>query len=507
MPSPTPSPGTSLPAAPAAQVPPTLDREMVDRAVAGIDALAGQTMSRTGVPGMAVAVVYNDEVLHLKGYGVRKAGTADAVDPDTRFQLASVSKPVASTVVAGLVGDGLVTWDDPIRLHDPEFALADPWVTENVTVADLFSHRSGLPDHAGDLLEDMGYDRAYVLSHLRLMPLAPFRASYAYTNFGLTEAAVAVAKAAGQDWADLSQQRLYGPLGMTSTSSRFADFANAANAAATHVWRGDSWVAEFARDPDAQSPAGGVSSTIRDLVAWLRLQLTGGLLGGQRFVDEAALTQTHVPHTLNSPPRAPAGRSGFYGLGWDVSYDEYGRLRLGHSGAFALGAATNVTMLPGEGLGAIVLTNAAPVGAAEIVTATFFDVAQHGQPTVDWVPFISSVFAGIADEGRSPVDYTAPPSPAEGARPAEAYAGTYANDFYGPLTTGVRPGSGLSIGLGPAPTWYPLTHFNGDTFSYETAGENAVGRSGVTFVFDGDGVASAVTVENLDHNGLGTFRR
>ncbi|WP_399498558.1 serine hydrolase [Streptomyces sp. P17] len=111
----------------------------------------------------------------------------------------------------------------------PDFRLKDPWVTSHVTVADLFSHRSGLPDHAGDLLEDLGYDRPYILSHLRYEPLAPFRASYAYTNFGLTAAAQAVADAKGMPWEKLAADTLYKPAGMDSTSSRFEDYAQAAN--------------------------------------------------------------------------------------------------------------------------------------------------------------------------------------------------------------------------------------------------------------------------------------
>lgn len=93
----------------------------------------------------------------------------------------------------------------------PGFSLKDPWVTAHVTYADLFSHRSGLPDHSGDLLEDLGYDRAYILDHLKYEPLSPFRASYAYTNYGVTAAAQAVANAKGTTWDKLSQDTLYGP--------------------------------------------------------------------------------------------------------------------------------------------------------------------------------------------------------------------------------------------------------------------------------------------------------
>jgi CubicO group peptidase (beta-lactamase class C family) len=141
----------------------------------------------------------------------------------------------------------------------PQFTLADPYVTAHVTIGDLYAHRSGLPEHAGDDLEDLGYDRAQVLERLRYLPLDPFRSSYHYTNFGVTAAAEAVAAAARVDWATLSEQVLYTPLGMSSTSSRFADFEARENRARGHQLVGGAYVARDVRQPDAQSPAGGVS--------------------------------------------------------------------------------------------------------------------------------------------------------------------------------------------------------------------------------------------------------
>src|SRR5258708_6379478 len=179
-----------------------------------LDNFVLETLKRTGVPGLSVAIVYKDQVIYLKGFGVRQAGKSEPVDPDTVFQLASVSKPIASTVVAALVGDGLVAWDDPIIRRDPTFAMHDAWVTENVTLRDMFCHRSGLPNHAGDALEDIGYDRAEILHRLRYdRPDSSFRSHLAYTHFGLTAAAVAAAKASGKSWEDVSAERLYQPLG------------------------------------------------------------------------------------------------------------------------------------------------------------------------------------------------------------------------------------------------------------------------------------------------------
>ncbi|MFJ9807554.1 serine hydrolase [Streptomyces sp. NPDC101158] len=489
------------PSPPPPQPPPQLDDAEVNRAVGRLDGVVRDAMRRTGVPGVAVAVVHKGKVVALKGYGVRKAGEKAAVDADTVFQLASVSKPIASTIVSGAVGvDG---WTQPVAPRVPGFTLKDPWVTSHVTVADLFSHRSGLPDHAGDLLEDLGYDRAYILSHLRYEPLTPFRASYAYTNFGLTAAAQAVADRKGVPWEKLADDVLYKPAGMNSTSSRFVDFEKASDRAWGHVEVDGVWKPEFVRDPDAQSPAGGVSSSARDMATWLKLQLANGKLDGRQIIGADALERTHWPESVLAPPPAPAGRAGFYGLGWNVSYDDEGRLRLSHTGAFAEGAHTNVTMLPGEQLGIVVLTNTSPVGVADAVALDFFDIAQTGRVSRDWIPLVDALYEQEAEAGRSKTDYAHPPADAAPARSADTYTGTYTSPYYGDAQVVAGPNGTLTLRLGPKPQSYPLTHYAGDTFSFETAGENAVGRTGVTFTPNG----RAFTVEYLNTEGLGTFTR
>jgi len=479
---------------------------MVAAAVGDLDGVVRDVMAKTGVPGIAVGVVYRDQVVYLKGFGVRRVGQPGAVDPDTVFQLASVSKPLASTVVARLVGEGTIAWDDPVTKYDPGFILADPWITSHVTIADLFSHRGGLPDHAGDLLEDLGYDRDYIMRHLRFQPLGPFRTGYGYTNFGFTEAAVAAAKATGESWEDLARDVLYQPLGMRSTSSRFSDYDTAPDRAATHVHVDGSWRPRYVRDADAQSPAGGVSSTARDMTRWMRLQLGDGTIDGDRLVDAASLARTWWPETVAAQPTAPAGRTGFYGLGWNVSYDDQGRLRLNHSGGFELGAATTVTLVPSEHLGIVVLTNGEPVGAPEAIAATFLDLATNGRPRVDWLGLFGRVFGATAQSERSATDYAKPPPHVAPAQSGAAYVGTYTNDYYGPLRITNDKGE-LTMWLGPVPTPFALRHYDGSVFSYLTRGENAVGRSGVTFTLGANGVATKVTVENLNHTGLGVFTR
>src|SRR5262245_8530555 len=167
---------------------------------------------------------------------------------------------------------------------------------------------------------------------------------------------------------------------MRSASFRFADYAAAENRARLHVRVDGKWVAKYVRDPDAQAPAGGASSSVRDLAKWLQLQLGGGKFDGRQVVAAAALGETHRPQVISERPANPAAdRAGFYGLGWNVSYDAEGHFRLSHSGGFNLGAATVVALLPGKRVGIAVLTNASPIGVPEAVGATFFDLVAKGK--------------------------------------------------------------------------------------------------------------------------------
>lgn len=349
----------------------------VDNAVARLDGIAAELMASSGIPGMAVAVVHGGKTVYAKGFGVRDTRAPDKVDPDTVFQLASLSKPIAATVVAHQVGIRDLTWDAPIVAHLPWFALSDPAVTGMLTVADLFAHRSGLPDHAGDLIEDLGYDRRAVLERLRFLPLTP----------------------------------------------------------------------------------------------------------------------------VSSPPSEPAMRSGFYGYGFNIGTSAAARTQFSHSGAFELGAATNFVIIPSADVAIVVLTNSAPVGVPETLTAEFSDLVQFGRVTQDWRALYAGAFTGM-DRPFGELAGTQPPADSSPPRPLRFYAGTYANDYWGPATVFVKDGA-LTLSLGPRPQIYPLTHWDGDVFTFSPVTENAPPGSVSAATFNGD----RLTLEYFDQDKMGTFSR
>lgn len=465
-------------------------------------------MQNTGVPGVAVVIVHHDKVVYLKGFGVCKAGEPAKVTGDTVFQVASVSKPFTTTALALLVGQGRIDWDDRISDLHPAFALHDPWVSREVRLRDMLSHRSGLPGFAGDMLEDIGYRRDTILQRLRLVELSGFRQKYAYTNFGFTMAAEAVAKKLDTTWEELIEAELLQPAGLKATSPRFADYQKVKHKAVGHMLTDGKATAQFVRDPDPQAPAGGISSTARDVGRWMRLHLGNGKLDGKQLIDAAALAETHRPHILTGFNPASFGDAGFYALGWNVSTDSQGNHIVGHSGAFFLGFRTKVTLVPKEHLGIAVLANGNITGLPEGLSSWLLDSYLLGEPTRDWIIEADKKFGammqqmlGASFNEEQPVLDKSPPLT------LKRYAGAYHNDYFGKITVAAREGR-LTLGLGPQLKAFPLRHFNRDIFVYEPLGENGAGtKSGVHFRIAPDGRASAVLIDHLNELGHGEFER
>lgn len=482
----------------------------INAAVAKLDGVAEEVMRRTKVPGMAVAVVNDGQVVYAKGFGVRRLGSPERIDADTVFQIASMSKPIAATVVAGIIGTQGLSWDTPAVSRLPGFILSDPAVTYQVTIGDLFAHRSGLPGAAGDKLEDLGYDRQQILQRMRYVALRPFRTSYAYANFGLTAGAEAAATVSGTEWAELSRRVLYAPLGMNATSSRFVDFMQRTNRATPHAMQDGSYQALYQRQPDEQSPAGGVSSSVNDVARWMTLLLQNGSYKGQTIYTPEALRPAISEQIANGGTSGPPpGRLNHYGYGFNVGTSTAGRLKLSHSGAFMLGAGTAFTAIPAAGVAIVTLTNAAPVGAAEAVNLTFEELVESGKTSTDWVAILAKAFEPFYNPEGSLAGQQ-PPSQPVAPLVSNAYTGTYANSYYGNAVVEAS-GSGLVLKMGPTGARaFTLRHWSGNTYVYDLSGENAPQGSiaRIDFTPDASGVSASLTMdyyaEDITH---GTFTR
>jgi CubicO group peptidase (beta-lactamase class C family) len=489
----------------------TVTADSVNSALAQLDSYIQSSLEKTKVPGVAVAVVYNDQVVFLRGYGIRKVGEAARVDPDTVFEIASFSKPITSTILAALVGEGKISWDDRIVNIDPDFQLSSADTTSRITIRDFLSHRSGLATESGDMLEDLGYSRPQILYRMRYLPLpGQFRKTYAYSNFGYTTGAIAAATKIGKPWEVIAEEQLYSRLGMNSTSSRFSDYENRANKAALHIFLNGQPVNRFVREADAEAPAGGVSASARDLAEWVRLQLNQGRWNGKQIVDANALAETHKAQICRSAPdpAKPDVCSGdqYYGLGWDVGTNAQGHAQVSHSGAFFQGAATSVYLIPEEHLGVLVLSNSTPIGLPESICLHFLDLVHYGKPQRDYLSLVAGVFSQmVAATQDASTDYAKlpPPKNPTPAKPLNAYAGQYTNQYFGTLEVAVEENR-LILRLPPRGAYYELTHWDGDTFTYYFASENTgMGRRGAKFSPD----KNQVLIEDLAPENNAVFTR
>lgn len=369
-----------------------------------------------------------------------------------------------------------------------------------MSVADLYAHRSGLPSQAGDDLEAFGFDRNYVLGHLNQFPLAPLRVTYGYSNFGMTAGAEAAAAAAKQPWERLCADQLDTPLGMASTSSTFADFIARLNRATLHFRSAEAkFEPLYTRNADAQSPAGGVSSSANDMARWMMMNLAGGK-AGEQVIKTGVLVESQRAQIANNPAQSQDARSRFYGYGFNVETTSTGHVKLGHSGAFYVGAGTAFALLPAAGVGIVVLTNGSPVGAAEAVTTSFSDLVRTGAVERDWLDYFGPLFGAIFVNHSSVADPA--PASAKPARDLNAYAGTYSNSYAGDVVV-TRAGDQLTLTIGPKRLSAPLSHDDGDTFSWLAPGGNGEPVSAVTF---GGGATTAQRVD-IELVQVPTFQR
>jgi hypothetical protein len=275
--------------------------------------------------------------------------------------------------------------------------------------------------------------------------------------------------------------------------------------------RDGSWTpgAPSSAEATATAPAGGASASVRDLTAWIRLQLADGAFQGQQIVASAPLAETHTPHILATLADPVTGTATFYGLGWEMEFGEGGRLLLRHGGDLSFGFRTGVYLRPDAGLGVVVLTNSWPNPLRDAIPRTFLDTVETGGPTRDWVQEIADkTTTFLATTMVAPFPQGPPPADAVPPLPLATYAGVYANELYGNVTIEAADGS-LTLGFGAHPADTPLRPWDRDTFSYPLAGFEAANfdQFGVVFAVGPERQAIALTVPSLGDDATATFAR
>src|SRR6266404_1854640 len=266
--------------------------------VSKVDALAEAALRAWNAPGIAVAIVRDEKVLLAKGYGFKERGKPDHVTPRTVFAIGSTTKAFTTAAMAMLIDEGKMSWDDPVRKHIDFFRLSDPLASDQVTLRDLASHRTGLSRN--DLLWYASpWSQEEILRRIAFVKLArPFRSAWQYQNIMFSAAGFAVARASGGSWQDFVQRRIFDPLGMTSASLTTSVAESAPDHASPHR-KGpkDSPDVILWRNLDNIAPAGAINASVEDLVPWVRLQLGGGAIDGKRLISARNTIEMHTPQT------------------------------------------------------------------------------------------------------------------------------------------------------------------------------------------------------------------
>ena len=479
--------------------------QTLDEKLKEIDDYANTVITAFKGPGMAVAIVKDDKTVFAKGYGVRQLGKPEPVDENTVFAIASNSKAFTTAALAILADEKKIAWDDKVSKYLPDFQMYDPWVTSELTIRDLVTHRVGLDTFSGDLLwYETTYSGDEILRRLRhLKPVSSFRTRYGYQNLMFITAGKVVEKVSGKSWCDFVRERILTPLEMSRTTCSVKDLPD--NAAWPHNESGGTLRVLHRGNVDGSSSAAALNSSVADLSKWVRTQLGKGTFAGKQIFSEAQAWQMHQPY-LAQQISAAAARSNptrhFSGvaMGWFV-YDYHGRKIVNHSGGLD-GMLSYTVLIPEENVGFVVLTNSESPGFA-IMMNKIRDVFV-GAPKRDYIAEARNQLAAAKTretEQSAKVDATRIAN-TKPTLSTTAYAGTYTSDMYGDVVVTEENGK-LVMRFTPSPNFVAdLEHWHYDTYQIKWRPSVAYNfpRGWVTFTIDKNGKTDQLKIDQPNND-------
>lgn len=423
--------------------------------LASLDGYIQKAVTDWGIAGLAIAIVHNDSVVYERGFGLREVGKPDRVDGRTLFAIGSNSKLFTSVLAGMMVDAKKMQWDAPATTYLPSFQLYDPWVTREITLRDLLSHRSGLGRRGDMLWYGSPFDRAEILRRIRyLKPNSSFRSQYGYQNIMVMAAGEATAAAAGRSWDDLVKERIFQPLGMTASNTTVRDLPSATDVATPHLLNNGRLTAIAWRNIDNIGPAGSINSSVDDMTKWLRFLLAGGKVGDRQLIAPATLREISSPQTITPAPEdtlSPSTHFHAYGLGVGM-YDLLGVKVMSHTGGID-GMLSQVTWVPERRLGFVILTNTE--GHNNVFAAVGRRILDLylGAPPRDWSAIM------LAQTNKQEATQAAAEQRLEAMRPKDSkptlpidrYAGEYTNEMYGDINV-TQAGEKLVLQFGPSLT-------------------------------------------------------
>ena len=453
------------------------------------DAMCQRAIDEWKVPGMAVGVVKDGEVVFLKGFGSAHMGdsanAAVEVTPQTKFVIASTSKAITGALLATVMDDyDEIKWDAPVKSYLPDFKLYDKWATENFQVRDIMVHRTGFNSYALDDLPFFGYDRDDLYSLFAVVqPSYSFRTKYAYNNEMYTVAAKIIEKYTGKSWDDAIVERIFTPLEMKNSTTGNVSFFTAENLAQGYRLQKaddkDEVVAVPRTDKEnaftwlsAVAPAGFVISTAEDMVNWVKMNLDHGMYNGNEVVSRKNHDMLFYPQTITS---CDSSRLCNYAQGWTIEQNNRGRY-IRHTG-LAYGYTALVGMVPDLDLGFVFLTNNGSSADAQSAIARDLIEKYYGNNNSTYFDeYLAEYREKLFKKSEDNKEVKEPVAPLANS----AYVGEYYQDVFGTAKVYQRNDS-LFFNLRKANSY--LEHKDGNTFVFQVPG---AGRFDLTFTVKGN---------------------
>ncbi|HZT41525.1 MAG TPA: serine hydrolase [Chthonomonadaceae bacterium] len=457
-----------------------------------LDAFILETMEIWKVPGLAVAIVRDGQVVHARGYGWRDLKDRRPVTPATLFAIGSITKSFTVGTLAALAQQGKLDWDTPVREYLPDFRLHDPVATERMTPRDLVTHRSGLPRHDG-VWYNAPLSREELYHRLRyLEPSRDFRSAYQYNNLMYMTAGYLAERLSGRSWEECVRQMLFTPLGMNRANFSVNDSQRTEDYALPYQLDEAEEAREIAfRVIDAVGPAGSINASIEDMIPYLRLHLNGGKheetqVLAERDVKEMQSPQMPIPDSLPFPELGHVQ----YGMGLAIgSYR--GHKRVSHGGGID-GFTAEFTFMPQDRIGMVLLSNMYGSSLPAALALSLYDRLLGLEP-IPWSARFKEMEAkGKAAEEAAKAQGLTPRKPGtQPAHPLAAYAGEYEHPAYGTVT--ITP-DGDALTISHHGFTSPLRHFHYEVFETPPDKLNRLERLKFQFHTDLDGEVGSLSV-------------
>jgi len=430
-------------------------------------------------PSVSVGIIKDGRIVLCEGFGKRDIENGHPATKDTLYQLASCTKAFTAALVAIMVDQGKLSWDEPLIKYLPDIRFYEDYTTTNLTLRDVLSHRSGLPRHEYSWY-GTDFTKEELMFNLRyLEPNKPIRTKFQYNNYGYMLAGHAVERVTGKSWEDCVEEYILKPLGMNRTNM----FIDAITADPDHAEPYDRTnpaadgmkgmrkipfykmpVEDYAlRKGSPLGPAGTINSCAEEMLKWVTLHLNGGEFEGKRIISQESMAQMHKPNMLlprlmdmpHDETKMPS-----YGMGWFV--ESYRGYTLVQHGGNMDGFSAWTSFIPELNLGVVAYTN---MNTSNLHTALAREIYDYyiGVESGNWVKRYHD-FSTEQSGKRSDLTKTFAGERVDGtilSHPMEDYTGTYTRDGYTPAMVRIEDGK-LYLKFIDADT--ELKHYHYDTF-------------------------------------------